>query len=430
MKKSKQIMRAYLAIITLIALPLSIHVWGSIDDTVREGSTIYLVPVYGQSLALGEEAQLVTDVDSLLKACDYRLLGVELNNNLGYFHQEDLWKQRLKLILRSNKRRFETSCYSLGAYLIESLISHGDDSSYVCTFEAGCGATCLEDMSKGSIAYEKFIDQLQRINNVAREKNCNVIIPAFCFVQGETNLTSSRDSDYRRKLSEFRQNLETDIRRIFSDQKNLFAGRKSLACVLYQTSCLSIAEDGYNPLDYDSHVLNVPNAQRQLIMEDSTFVASCPVYQFNVVREYVHIDAKGQQSLGKYEGRAVADLLFANKKDIGFQLKDMSIDGSCIVLSFDIPEPPLSIDTSIVNKVANYGFSVVTPENKNILDRVEVRDSTIVLYCNKNVESGLKVRYGMNGDVWKSGRLHGPRGNICDSDTLSNYLYMFEVYSE
>jgi len=59
-----------------------------------------------------------------------------------------------------------------------------------------------------------------------------------------------------------------------------------------------------------------------------------------------------------------------------------------------------------------------------------VRDSTIVLYCNKNVESGLKVRYGMNGDVWKSGRLHGPRGNICDSDTLSNYLYMFEVYSE
>jgi len=422
----KKIFLTLLALAVLVAIAAGVYAWQSLKPTVASSSTIYLVPVYGQSLALGEETTLLTDYDSLTAACGHRLLGCELNEQKGYFHHESMMKQRLKLLLRSKNRLFETSCYMLGATLIDSLRQHGDEVSYVCTFQAGVGTTGIDGMKKGTPAYEKFLGQLRGIAATAKNKGCKVVFPAFCWVQGETDLTGSTDEGYAERLQQFRADLEADAKEIFAGQQDLFGGAEHLSCILYQTSSLAIAEDGFKPLQYESHLMLVPDAQRKLISTDTLFLASTPVYRYDVMREYVHIDNKGQQSLGRYEGRAVADLVLNGKRDKGLQCDSVSYNKNMVYIDFATDAAPLQIDTIDVNKVEGYGFTVITPSNNNILASVSVEGKSVILTCDSVIMPGYKVRYGLNGQEWKGGRKSGPRGNIRDAAPLPDYAYIFE----
>ena len=76
-----------------------------------------------------------------------------------------------------------------------------------------------------------------------------------------------------------------------------------------------------------------------------------------------------------------------------------------------------------MRKADCYGFSVVTPSGKNIAQEVSLSDSVVVVTCSQPV-SGCKVRYAVNGINGKSGRLHGPRGNLRDSQ--NHWCYQFE----
>ena len=87
---------------------------------------------------------------------------------------------------------------------------------------------------------------------------------------------------------------------------------------------------------------------------------------------------------------------------------------SCVIIHFSVPCPPLVLDTIQVAKAANYGFSVISPDNRDISTGITIDDSTVCIRCS-SLPTGCKVRYAVNGDRMKSGNLHGPRGNLRDS---------------
>jgi hypothetical protein len=110
-----------------------------------------------------------------------------------------------------------------------------------------------------------------------------------------------------------------------------------------------------------------------------------------------------------------------------------------IILNFNIPSPPLVLDTTAVSKAANYGFSVISPTNKDILKKVLLVGQKIKLICNEN-PVGCKARYAVNGMQKKSGHISGPRGNLRDSQgdkikanilkieyPLHNWCYQFDI---
>ena len=110
-----------------------------------------------------------------------------------------------------------------------------------------------------------------------------------------------------------------------------------------------------------------------------------------------------------------------------------------IIIALNIPKPPLTFDTVKVAKADNYGFSVVTPEGRNILKEAYLLNDTVHILCTEKAK-GCKVRYAVNGEYMKSGRLHGPRGNLRDSqgDSLTiivkgekypihNWCYQFDM---
>ena len=157
------------------------------------------------------------------------------------------------------------------------------------------------------------------------------------------------------------------------------------------------------------------------------------------MREYLHIDAIGQQYIGYLDAIAVMNIIRRQGKTYGLIPKSLSSEGNDVLIGFRVPSPPLVFDTLAVNYIYNYGFSVINKEGENIISQVSIEGDTVRLKCSKS-PLNCKVRYAVNGEKLKSGRLHGPRGNLRDSQggkerftiqgktyPIHNWAYQFDM---
>jgi hypothetical protein len=412
----------------VVVVLLAIVYYSLRADCLPEGAVVYIVPVYGQSLALGEETTLVTDIDDYGAKTQHRVKSEFLNERIGYY-ADKLWKQRLKSVFRHENRHFETSVFGLGECFVKL---NPNSKVYLCTFPAGQGETQLSLLGKGAKPYNKFIEEIRMVYDKAAAQGAKVVMPAFCWMQGENDLVWNTKYNYASLLKKFRIDVEHDVKVITHQQQ-------SVNCILYQTNCLTLTKDEMNPSSYVCRQVSVPEQQRQLIIHDKHFFACGPVYPYNVARNYVHIDAYGQKQMGYLEGLALHRLM-NGEKFIGLQPKTVFRHGDTLIVKMHVPVPPLIIDTITVTKVPHYGFSVITSTNQNVLKDVKVSDNQVYLICSRSLTNQVKVRYGVNGDYMKSGRLFGSRGNLRDSQgncyqykikgrncRLDNWCYMFEL---
>ena len=161
----------------------------------------------------------------------------------------------------------------------------------------------------------------------------------------------------------------------------------------------------------------VPQSQLELAREDALFWPSSPTYLYDFVKERIHINAIGQQLHGKFAAMSALDIIH-NKQDAkGLIPKSIECIDNEVVINFNVPYPPLVFDTISVSKIKNYGFSIISPSNKDIVQSVYINDNNIHLKCTENA-AGCKVRYAINGERMHSGRIHGPRGNLRDSQGI------------
>ncbi len=422
--------KIFLASFVLIVAALAyLYVDEFRHDRLTEGSIVYIVPVYGQSLALGEEAQPVTDFAHYGDSTLHHVKTQYMDEKFGYLALT-LLKQRVKRILHSKNRQFETSVYGLGKAFVDAGLG---DNVYLCTFPAGQGETGIEYLGSDSPAYEKLMTELRMAYDKAASMGCRVEVPAICWMQGENDLVWETGKDYSSLLQRFREDFERDVKKITRQSR-------SVECILYQTNCLSLSRDSFIMNAYQCKQMRVPEAQRQLISNNKHFHASGPVYPYNVMREYVHIDGEGQYRMGYLEGLTLCRLLKGQSFE-GLQPENIRRSADTLIVSFNIPCKPLQLDTVTVTKVSNYGFSVIDSTNTNILHEVLLRNNKIYLVCDddKSTMKNAVVRYGCNGDHWKSGRKSGPRGNLRDSQgknvkctvngrrfDVANWCYFFE----
>ena len=231
------------------------------------------------------------------------------------------------------------------------------------------------------------------------------------------------------------------IHDINQDIKQITGQKKDLEIICYQTNALTRAKD-FNPLAYNCPETEVPQTQLELIRENRSFHASGPVYPYDCVHDIIHIDGLGQKKHGLLVGLAVLDIIQQKDNKRGLFPQKAKIHDMEVVIDFQIPYPPLVIDTIQVAKVDCYGFSVITPDNRNIAKTVTLHGDSVHILCSEQ-PINCKVRYAVNGEYMKSGRLHGPRGNLRDSqgDSLTiafddnkypvyNWCYQFDLQIE
>lgn len=379
-----------------------------------EHKTVICIPVYGQSLALGEEAERLTDFDSLSQYASGRIVTQNLDHNFGYFDNNKM-KEWAKKAIRYQKRSFELSIYSMAELLADNT---GNDT-LICIFPGGQGATALANLSKGSEPYQQFINYIATACREARSRGWNFYVPAICWMQGESDIVDYPLTNYQQLLKQVWRDMNTDI-------LSLTGQNDSIPFICYQANSLSRAEH-FQANNFVCPETKVLQAFVNLLRDDRHFWASGPTYPYSCVNEKIHIDARGQQSIGRLAAHSVLGIIKCKKRFRGLIPIGTDIQDTCVTIFFNDTGNSLLFDTTLVNKAEHYGFSVINTENKDIVSSVQIANNAIHIKCSQTAID-CKIRYGVNGDYMKSGRLHGPRGNL--RDTFGNWCYQFELSTE
>jgi hypothetical protein len=378
---------------------------------------------------LGEEADLITNFDSLSTMADGRIVTENLDHDFGFF-DNDKKKQWAKKILNYTKRTFELSVYGMA----ESMSNQLGHDTLICVFPGGQGGTAILRLNKGNWCYHRFLENIENAYQTAVDRGWNFSVPAICWMQGESDLFDYTDTDYKKALKQFARDINEDVKQITHQQQDI-------RIICYQTNLLTNAAY-FQEDSFDCREIAVPQAMMELVRDDTLFWASGPTYPYNFARELKHIDGVGQKRLGHLAAVSVMGIIRGTARFRGLVPQTCTSNNNEVQISFNVPHPPLVFDTIAVKNPSYYGFSVITPDNRNIIQSVFLKDDTITLYCSESV-SGCKVRYAVNGEKLKSGWEKGPRGNLRDSqgDSLKvdvlgktypihNWCYQFEQQLE
>lgn len=383
-------------------------------NTLSGHRVVLCIPVYGQSLALGEEAVRITDFDSLKIKYDGRIVNENLNYQFGCY-SDRLWKRIIKRFLHDHRRSFELSLYSMAEVLATEL---GKDT-IICIFPGGLGETAIYKLTKEyNYLYPIFMSDIHNAYKEAQNRGWEFYVPAICWMQSESDIIDYEESDYKKTL----KHICTDINR---DIKSITHQKEDVHFVCYQSNVLTLAEK-FNDSHYDCIETRVSQVIVDLIKDDTLFWASGPTYPCNFVNDRLHIDAIGQQQIGRLEADAALNIIRKGGKTYGLIPKSISTEGNDVIIQMHVPQPPLVIDTITVKPIDHYGFSVITKENKNIIKDISIEESDIRLHCTQSPDS-CKVRYAVNGEKRKSGNKFGPRGNLHDSHPLQHWCYQFDI---
>ena len=376
----------------------------------KDIKVVVCVPVYGQSLALGEEAELLTDIGHLYDDNQGRIMAEGLGSSFGYYEDHGL-KQMVKRLIRYSNRLNENSSYAMAKTLTEQL---GKDTA-VCIFAGGRGGTEISRLVKGSEPYTMFLENIKKSYEEARERGIKFYVPAICWMQGESDMFDYTHVDYKKMLKQFAEDINNDV-------KEITRQREDVKIVTYQSCCLTRCWK-FDPLQYNCYEATIPQAQMELAREKGLFAAGTPVYPFSFVDERIHLDGKSQQEVGRRHAFVVLDIIRKGESSAGLYPTLIAVHDSIVTVKFN--RGPLSIDTTNVSPAKNLGFSVITPDGRDITSRVDVTTDSIVINCNAPA-TACCIRYAINGTRQKTGGKAGPRGNIKASDGKRDYwCFMF-----
>lgn len=415
-------------ILVVVAIIIGYYTYSYIkEETTDYGHKVVIcIPVYGQSLALGEEAVRITDFDSLRIKYNGRIVTECLDYGFGYI-DDSVKKQRLKKFLHYRKRSFELSLYAMS----QSLASQLGEDTIICIFPGGRGMSGIDSINKPNPVYNKFLYEIKYAYEKSKKRGWKFYVPAICWMQGESDIIDYTNCDYAKRIKQFCTDVNNDIKAITNQKEDIHM-------ICYQSNVLTRAKN-FNKDKYNCIEMRPAQAIVDLIRNDTLFWASGPTYPYTFVNEKLHIDAIGQQHIGNLDALAVINLLKAKGKTYGLIPRSISAVGNDVLIVLNVPCPPLVIDTISVMPIDYYGFSVISEENDNIIAGIKIEGDTVRLTCTKS-PLNCKVRYAVNGEWMKSGNVNGPRGNLRDSQgdkmsinvtnkkyPLHNWCYQFDI---
>jgi len=281
----------------------------------------------------------------------------------------------------------------------------------VCVFPGGRGATAISSLGCGSDPYQRLLEDIGDAVSEARSQGWDFVVPAVCWMQGESDIADYEGARYEQRLRQFCEDINRDV-------LALTGQTDSVRLICYQST--SITKDTrFSATEPVSVEAQVPMAQLRLLKNHSLFWVSGPTYPYDCVREVIHIDAHGQRCMGRLAALSALDVIrHGNERRTGLMPLSVSRagDDSCLVaVAMSVPCLPLQIDTSLVAPAPHAGFSVITPDGRDVVSDVRLSSDTVYVSCLEPVPDGSHIHYGLLGEPMKSGRRNGPRGNLRDS---------------
>lgn len=303
----------------------------------------------------------------------------------------------------------------------------------------GAGSTTIAMLTEvpetGIGYYQGVVNAMQAAKNICDENGWTLNIPAWIWIQGETDMKPVSASGPATDKETYKSALQNLAIQFDTDAKRITGQSNEVKCICYQTASQNIWG---NTANYTTTIMDVPTAQMELVRDNDMFVASNPVYILDHSdSEHIHLSAKGEKMMGLYCGIALKSVIDGSYNKKGVTPATYVISGNTLVIKCNVSCPPLKIDKTWVKEIDNLGFKLLTSENVDIIQSVGVFDDEITISCSQS-PLNCKLFYGFNGNSGYDGRLKGSRGNICDFGdriyngdiagkqySISNYLYTF-----
>jgi hypothetical protein len=357
----------------------------SFDDAI-------IIPIYGQSNALGYTAN-----PSL----------TDFNKYPENLFNDSLFPLIENFTIEPNSTTFafaETSMSSSGEKVFSDILQKSTTNrTAVIALKIGQGGQPITTFIKGGSRYDPLLTAIKNAAFPYLAIGKTVRVPAFCYVQGEAEISTT--TDYKGLLTQLQVDLNTDIKAITGQTQDVH-------CCLYNLSYVN-STNATTKNTFAFSELRVVKAQYELIRDNSKFIISTPTYGITYnATDAIHLSNVGQRQLGIYQGDAISKLLNGIVKK-GTYISAFPISTNTINLTITAAKLPLVIDNVIVPARANQGFSVINSSDVDIISSVTVNTAagTIAIVCSSN-PVGAKLRYGNGGTV----NVYG--GNIRDSSGI------------
>jgi hypothetical protein len=277
----------------------------------------------------------------------------------------------------------------------------------------GKGGARYSLIKKGTIYYDDLLDSVTKGKRAADLLGKIYIVPFVVIIHGESDQYYNTPSDtYAGYLEELQGDLNTDIRAITGqtqEVKLMTDQMSSTSTAISSLGQLKASED--NP---------------------GNIVLVTPKYMFDYADPY-HLNNLSYRMLGEYYGKVLKKILIDGENWLPLSPKKIVRNGSNIYVSFNVPKPPIVVDTSYVTANTNYGFefSKSGGNSSDITSVSLIPDFNEIKIDLSSTPTGTDqiIKYATTGIGAVPGRTKttSQRGNIRDSDDTSS-LYGNNLY--
>ncbi|MFC3716794.1 hypothetical protein ACFONC_11595 [Luteimonas soli] len=274
------------------------------------------------------------------------------------------------------------------------------------------GGASYDDIKKGG-NYTTYADNIQQVAYGAALDG-RAAVRALFLIHGEAD---AYNTGYAADLEELLADFSADIAATNGQVE-------PVVLLLCQTSSAS----GYtNDANRDTFV----SPFQQLLASESNpriFLVG-PKYHLGYV-DHAHIDAVSERLHGEYYAKVYRRVVIEGLDWRPVSPSNIALDGSDVVIDFNVPVGPLVLDTDLVVDPGNYGF-VLKDAGAVVIESVALTgDSQVTVSLSAAPPADAVLSYAIhNGTNGSSGHIDGSRGCLRDSDPDSSVYTGAALYN-
>jgi hypothetical protein len=286
----------------------------------------------------------------------------------------------------------------------------------------GIGGQPYTVLRKGTAAYANGMAQVTAGAMLAAAASETYTVRAVAVIHGESDHGGGNQS-YDLNLLEWQSDYEADVR-----------------ALTLQTAPVPMFTDqmsSFTALGAATSTIPIQQLAAAAARPDRIFIVA-PKYMLGYVADGVHLTGDGERMLGEYYAKAWHRVLVEGEPWVPLSPREVQREGAVITVDFNVPAPPLVLDTTLVTDPGAFGFAFTDTSGASpTITSVELVDEDTVSITLSAAPTGgnKRLRYAMTGNVGAAaGPTTGARGNLRDSDatpSLAGYaLFNWCVHFE
>ncbi|AFI55336.1 hypothetical protein TSMG0053 [Halocynthia phage JM-2012] len=370
--------------------------------------TLNHIVIYGQSLSIGAKAvPIISSIQPYnVKTFAGGPRAYDGSNQL-FLPLKDLIEDDI-FSPDGKDGRGETPCAGFGNYLSTLRAMAGDDLSTrpLLLSAAGHGGYSISELEKDTTWYnDYFLEHIRQGNAITNDYYMGLVY----YIQGETDIDDGvSKSFYSGKFGTMIDDINVAA--------NTISGKSDTTYILtYQLSYGCKLSDAVYSTQQDYHDTH-----------DLVYITT-PTYILPHGPDGTHLTNVGSKLLGAYGAKSYNQMLNGNKPKC-LKVKSVTLRGTVLNCTFDVPVPPLQLNTDDLAMTLDYGFVVTVDDVPVDILSINITSyDTVTLKLNSEPSGVVKLRYALDNIATDVFIKDGASGNLTDSNsetiTLLNETY-------